>query len=315
MRHLRLLLIVGLVLAVSSPAWALSLTGYTAGDPLSFHFNSVDVGPVYNYGVATTEALADLMQASPAPGLKIAKEDAWGIAYVSNITNPNNPAQVYWSATSPGQTTELTAMFVGTIDQSVSLVAGTPYVIGAQTFRDDQLQTFSNNFKFFMWEDTAKNYSNAAGPAARTGPFTYPTVSDGTLLLEADGTPAIFNTIGGGVVTHEAHVTYTYDITVPATPVLWDIKSSSGGSAYAKIADANGDLTTTGLGFVSGKYFGGADIQLSWTLTVPGTPLTTPWWDLADQDPAQMRYVPEPVTMATMLLGIGCLSRYIRKRR
>lgn len=311
MRYFKLLVLGGMVLALSSPAWAMMLTGYTPGDPLYLHFNSVDVGPVYNYGTATTEAAANALQATAAPGLQIPGEDAWGVAYVSNITNPNNSV-TYWSAATSG--TELTALFFGTRDQSISFVQGTQtYVIGGQTYRDDTLQTFSNGFKFFIWEDSTPDYSNAGGPTARTGAYTYPTVSDGTLLLEAIGVAGKPNTIAGsGVVEHEAHVTYQMNVT--GSPFIAGVQSGSGGSTYAQIADANGDSIVTGTGFDNnGFLFGAADIQIDWTLTLPGLAQTTPWWDLANQDPAQMTFIPEPATLT--LLALGGLALLQRRRR
>jgi hypothetical protein len=38
-------------------------------------------------------------------------------------------------------------------------------------------------------------------------------------------------------------------------------------------------------------------------------------WIITSDDPARGHFVPEPVTMGGVLLGIGCLGRYIRKRR
>ena len=38
-------------------------------------------------------------------------------------------------------------------------------------------------------------------------------------------------------------------------------------------------------------------------------------WSFTSDDPVRGNMVPEPVTMCGMLLGIGCLGRYIRKRR
>jgi len=173
MRCFKLLLMGGIVLALTSPGWALSLMNYTIGDPIAMHFNSVDVGPLYNYGTQTGYTNVDALQLAPAAGLGspayIPGEDAWGIAYLSNITDPGGGV-TYWSqATSP---TEVTALFAGTHDFSIDFVQGaTTYVVGGKTYRDDTFKSFSNNFKFMLFEDTAKDYTISGGPEARIGAY------------------------------------------------------------------------------------------------------------------------------------------------
>jgi len=320
MRLLRLLLIAGLVLAVGQSAWALTLTGYTAGDPMTFHFTSVDVGPVYNYGTFTGQSNCDANTLYQAVD-RYPPEDAWGIAWVKEITNATGDV-VYWSAATAS--TELTAMFCGTTDFSASRVALTPTL--------DEVKSFSHYFKLFLWEDanTGPNvYKPGQGPDARTGANTYPSVTEGTLILEAKGVNGIYDNIASAAlgspvyVDHKAEVQLSYDAFGNVVSV-----TSGSGHAFASIADADGNGTTVGLGFVNGQFATSnpavmADIRLDWTLKLPSAPkkgeptVGTNWWDLADQDPVEMRYgyVPEPVTMAGMLLGVGCLGRYIRKRR
>jgi len=54
-----------------------------------------------------------------------------------------------------------------------------------------------------------------------------------------------------------------------------------------------------------------ADMYFSWGLE------NGQWnWDTTSRDfGGANKYIPEPVTMASLFLGIGCLGRYIRKRR
>jgi len=326
MRCLKLLLMGVAILALSTQAWGLALKGYNTGDVMSFHFNSVDVGPFYDYGTALTPGDCDNLQLLEAAGLRdgagnkfINTEDAWGIAYVSNITDPTNNL-TYWSAAdSP---TELTAIFYGTRDISVSHTH-----LGSG---NDQLITYSDGFRFVLWEgpDTgATAYDAAQGPEARTGADVYPTVSDGTKILEAQGVYGYYNLLVSdpndpyGWATHKSEVTLTYDINGNVIGV-----SGGSGHAFAEIADINGDGVIDGAGFDNDSFPTErtgvmCDIVLDWTLTMPQTPgpgeptVGTAWWDLADQDPVKMTFIPEPVTMAGLMLGIGSLVTYVRRRR
>ena len=325
MRWLTLLLIGGLVLAVSGQAWALSLTGYTTGAPLSFHFNSVDTGPFYKLGGPyATPGACDLGQLTGGKGLIdpvtllpwIAKEDAWGIAKVSNITDPDDNTIVYWT---PGPNSELSAMFVGTWDQSVSVAYS---AAGPGNTYDVTQDTYANNFKVFLFEDPTPDYNAVPGPAARNGAFSYPTATDGTLLFEAVGVKGLSNPLNAllNPVEHTTTSTLRYDkgpdgIAGTADDTFFKLIKGSG-SSYVEIADANGVGGITGQEWNNNMFdLGGgvkADLYMSWTLTEP---IGFTKWDTADQDPVQGNYVPEPVTMAGLFLGIGCLSRYIRKRR
>jgi len=319
MRWLTLLLVGCLVLAVGQSAPAFTLTGYRPGDPLVFHFDSMDAGAVYNYGTflgigaANGATIKGPVGGNPAGG-RLA-EDAWGISSVTSITNAD-ASVTYWDATT--SLTELTTLFFGVVDQSISNTQVTPTV--------DRQISFATGFKFMMFEDAAKNYDATQGPAARAGVMAYPTVTDGTLILEAAGVPGILDTLQ----------------TVPNTPVyadhgadavlVWDsaahnsvIQVQSGsGHAYASVADLDGDGIATGAGFANGAFatanpLVNADIRLDWTLWPPGAvPVPPPvggvWWDLANSDPAAMTYVPEPATMVLVALGgLGVLFRRKRK--
>jgi hypothetical protein len=324
MRWLTLLLIGGLVVAVSSPASALSLTGYTTGAPLSFHFNSVDTGPFYALGGPyTTPAACNLGQLvggkgliNPGTGLPwIANEDAWGIAKVSNITDPNDNTIVYWTA---GPNSELSAMFVGTWDQSVSVAYS---AAGPGNTYDVAQDTYSNNFKVLLFEDATPDYNAVPGPAARNGAFSYPTATDGTLIFEAVGVKGLSNPLNAQLspVEHTTTSTLRYDKGPDGIPGTADdtffkfIKGS--GSSYVEIADANGDSVITGQAWNNNMFdLGGgvkADLYMSWTLTEP---VTGSLWDTAAQDPVEGNFVPEPATMALVALGgLGVLLRRKRK--
>jgi len=321
MRVLTLFLVAGLVLAVGQSAWALTLTNYTAGDLLVFHFDSMDAGTKYAYNVGGVPyigidavngaTIAGPVGGNPAGG-RLA-EDAWGIAVVTSITN-SDASVTYWDATT--SPTELTSLFFGVVDQSLSNLKISNTI--------DLQDSFSTGFKFAMYEDAAKNYDATQGPAARAGVMAYPTVTDGTLILEAAGVPGILDTIQTvalGVPVYADHGASAILVWDSAAHNYVTQVQQGSGHAYASVADLNGDNIATGSEFANGAFPTAnpavtADIRLDWTLWPPGTAATNPWWDLADSDPVAMTSnVPEPVTMAGMLLGVGCLGRYIRKRR
>ena len=152
--------------------------------------------------------------------------------------------------------------------------------------------------------------------------MAYPTVTDGTLILEAAGVPGLFDKLQSvpGVpvyADHAASADLVWDSA--AHNFVVDVQAGSG-HAYADIADLDGDGTATGAGFANGGFATSnplvtADIRLDWTLWPPGAvPVPPPvggvWWDLANSDPAAMTYVPEPATMVLVALGgLGVLCR------
>ena len=50
-------------------------------------------------------------------------------------------------------------------------------------------------------------------------------------------------------------------------------------------------------------------------VTFSGTDAGSGLWLLRTSDPLEGDLVPEPVTMAGLLLGVGCLGGYVRKRK
>jgi hypothetical protein len=231
----------------------------------------------------------------------------------------------YWNSGWAGAG-ELNALFVGTYDQSVKnvLVAGTPGITpGTPSLYEIQQTAYSNNFQVLLYEDATLDYNAPTlGPAGRTGNYTYKTITDGTatMVFEANGMSTITNLLNPAISPVEHTSTIYVRMNDMGTATLADdvfVQVISGsGTSFLEIADADGIGGTVGLGWDTNSIDLGlgvfADLKMTWDLdsVTTGSP-----WDIADNDPVRGAYVPEPVTMAGMLLGIGCLSRYIRKRR
>ena len=114
MRWLTLLLIGGLVLAVSGPAWGISFLQPYNG-PVTMKFSNWDTGVLYNVSDNQTpvvgEGALNLLPQIPPPN-NFGSEDSWGAAQLVWIKGAQN--QVLWIA-GPG-VPEVTGLFWGERD-------------------------------------------------------------------------------------------------------------------------------------------------------------------------------------------------------
>ncbi|MBE3096611.1 MAG: PEP-CTERM sorting domain-containing protein [Planctomycetes bacterium] len=327
MRWSTLLLIGGLVVALSSPAWAVSIN-FTQpwSGPIVLHLTNYDMGTVYGGAPAGTYARVDTVAGmaaftaaggtvSTAPG-SVAGEDGWGVFRIDQILTavvlgPNQiqaTGTTLWANGMGGA--ELVGMFHGLNDVNIRINPD-----GSQTVD-------SVGMLYDFYAQTLGTFNPNQGSAGRTGAGAYLTVGG------PGGVGGASNWVGGDAATG-----FIAPLTGVAPP---NIEQKSGfdptlavpfaaGRADVFFDVHHGDLgpgmpTTLDTNFYKGNDTNGpttADIYLAIT-TYGNNVLNVPGgfdWTVTSSDPASAYLVPEPVTMASLFLGIGCLSRYIRKRR
>jgi hypothetical protein len=307
----------GIVLTLAMPAAAITLV-YGEND---FKIIDRDNGTVYsNIGpkgsfigdpnnVANGVALLDAYPTkSAAAGAVGGSEDSWGIAKTTDIHDVNG--NVIWQSLSAN--TELTWMFYGATDFYAEVVSNT-----------GDVTTQSVGLIAELWEQPLAAAPGqplidlTQGSPWRTGLNGYTGATEGTMLLQltsADGFLHVLGDLGGPLTEFET----TFNA----------VGNTGGGTAYfdvtggtmASFFDTN--TITSVAGILNGVPNADAWIQFTSTPTADGPngsldPGAVPPYDwlVQSEDPVRTYVIPEPMTMAGLLLGVGCLGRYIRKRR
>ena len=352
MRCLTLLLIGGLVLAVSTPAWAITFTQFWDG-PVVMHVHNVAMGATYtgmlNVGGGTQAAwngtnwynygtgLYDLASSplyTPAQAVSNAAtgakpgEGGWGLVQIDQIfaglnAGGNNIVQLgtlLWQTGPAVVGKELVATYFNRTDLGVTFL-DTTYLHQAFEYNNDTFQ---------IWEQPsgtagvllgAAGSGEAGGGPVGTGRLTLAGVpidkyvgigydsagaqlAGATLVLSGIGEVGYFGTL--------ANTTGIADFTVLGG-------TGSGGADQFYSATGGTEQLFWDTNFFTPTKVGGnpADLRIHVTDSPILVKLTPTYdWLTSSSDPLTGdRTIPEPVTMAGLLLGIGCLGRYIRKRR
>ena len=166
-----------------------------------------------------------------------------------------------------------------------------------------------------LWQDVGPTtaFDATGGTNDRTGRTTYPTVTDGTLVVSMNSLPGFLNptgTGGGLATTHET---------------LFDFDTFLGdGELYAEVRGDGVDdwqFDSNGFDAQPDAYANGfpdthlADFQIVFD-SEPTTVGGDAPWDVISDDPMKTHpVIPEPVTMAGLMLGVGSLLGYVRRRR
>jgi len=330
MKVLRTFMLVGLILVVTGTAGAITFRrALIPGERIYVKLSSFDEGTVYPVvapgttaggsgsnaaDVAAMDAVAGQIQAFNAAatgsGLGNGLEDNWGIARITEITDA--AAVTLWSPSDTG--TEVTAIFYGEQD------------IYYRQLDSRRQVTNGINFHIALYEDGANNWDPTGGSGARTGLTTYPTVTDGTLLLAGHSVPGLINNPGSDGGTN-AEFTSTNDIATLLDPAgsgsigggttfieldagtllpLFDPEATGGSDALDAFQPLSGNVGLPGVE--------AADLRLDFTNIVPSNVAD---WLIRNNDPGELQVnpIPEPLTMAGLFLGIGGLATYLRKRR
>ena len=337
MRCLKLLLMGGIVLGLTVPTLATTIPFQQKyNGPVYLDIENYDDSVLYDWNgglladnltpiVVGNAYNAGLVKKSWAGYSTIGAETAWGIfkvgfIEVAEVTGPNGITQV-----SPrvklfedgDNSLELVGTFYGGQDQTVTFQ--TPGALGSQKIT-------AGGYTIDFYTQTVGIYDGGGpvgGPGA-TNRFSlerYPTVgydAAGNLLGSAELVLRLKSQ--PGIQQDEFQATFVPD------------GFGSGNGQFNFYASVFGDPTlyTTPLNPLAGGSMndlfnyeafpcGGA------VAAVPGTTAdirfkgttdpTNKEWIVHSSDPATGGAIPEPVTMAGLLLGIGCLGRYVRRRR
>lgn len=309
MRYCKLLLMGGILLAFSMPAMAITIT---------MHMVDFDEGTLYNVGdgtYTTGPTLDGLTQITPTGGfINGHQSDTWGVFRVDDIKD-NVGNYIYQGQDGLGGH-EITAIFWGLTDTYLNQATGGGEVV--QEIHGVGLQAaFFYDYNPIGTPDWATAvtagpgaWDNTTGPvdgALNLGPV-YPGITDGTLLWTMRSTSGwnklfpteeFFNTYKSEGANYGSNGNMLLDM---ATVDGW----GTGPSNFQLDTNTINGWNTTGT--AKTKM---ADILLAFS----GSDDDTQGWLLRTSDPLEGNLVPEPITMTGLLLGIGCLGRYIRNRR
>jgi hypothetical protein len=319
MKYLKLLMIGGLVLAVASSAGAFTFNKPYQG-PVFFKIANFDMGTLYpilpvgsTFGgtgangadVATLDGVktAQATGARPLGAFGDTLDDSWGIARVSEIDD--NLGLPLWTPALTG--TELTILFYGEQDIYLEQTSATDQIIAGV------------DINFAMYEEaipSPTSYDPSAGSVGRDAVGTgYTTVTEGTLVLSGSSVPGHIRVPGdkGGTNTE-------FEVDVNASALLF-------GGVTGTIGSGVSFFEITG-GTQSGMFLPGAFTPLGPNIGLPGVknagvrldfttiiPPNVSDWLVRSNDPAQLEAIPEPVTMLGLVMGLGGLGAYLRRRR
>ena len=320
MRCFKLLLMGGIVLALAVPASAITLV---LGEN-NFDIVNRDNGALYNMpagkgafignpnNVAAGVGLLDLAANvfAPAAGGKAgtigASEDSWGIARTDLIRDIS--ANIIWNGTTAN--TELTWVFYGAEDFYAENLdnAGTVRVQSVNLFAELYEEPLAGGTPI----DLTQGSTNRG-----VAPNVYTSATEGTMLLQLRSTAGFIHVPGdfGGALT-EFETDFNPGSNTGAGLAYFDVV---GGTMQIGF-DQNSISSPASL--ANGMPNADAMIQFGSYPTTDGpnpsgAPVGPPPFDwlVRSDDPLRTDYVPEPITMAGLLLGIGCLGRYVRRRR
>jgi len=288
------LLAMGLLAAVPSQSealvtenWLIDIARITTPQPQGLY----DRGTIYDYNAGvwvpvnngSAQNMTDGVWDDDGDGV----EDAWGIFRVASIINTTTSATVFDGATASDQ---IVGMFYGFDDVFLELQGnGTTTVYGI----DGRMELWRNSNDFAA--------SVALGSGGRAGD-TFSGITDGTLLLEADGHA---RTIQFGALAGEQ---YTF-------ASLFNFNEPYGGSGdfYLDV-----DPTSTGLwtellnsdGFLPSTQ-NPADVFINFSSQ--GLDAPDDWTVFGNGQGNAKAVVPEPTSM--ILMGIGLAGAALRRKK
>lgn len=317
MRILKIAMVACLILAVSGTAGAITFNQPYSG-PIKFKLESWDMGTLYNTssiqndtvfsGVSTLDGLSQFPPpgtVSPIPSGKYAgqTEDGWGIFRVTEIRSDDGLGTLLWSSATDNSA-DLVGMFYGSVDTALYIDS----VAGQQTIQSD-----GANFKLYAQEKGI--FDPAQGSSNRVAFDKYNTVG-----FAADG-----SALASSALVLEGKATAGVNPVSDSEPASqltsFAFESKRGGKGDMFIDITGGEWASM---FETSGYFdppsADGDLFMQSTLYDIFNPPTENFdWTVVNDDPIRGNItgnvIPEPISMLTVISGIGCLAGYIRKRR
>ncbi len=335
MRRLSILLILGgMVFALAGPASAATIpfrTGYTG--PYVMHLINFDQGTEYTGLEADGVTPVTLGQAYTPDQLQKnkhaslgANEDAWGVFRIDTIFSgmhnaPDGITQGSKQLYGHGDAgLEIVGIFYGRQDNTVifeSVTGPTGTVIQQTLFSaGDTFEMFvqplgASEAPWFVPVTNEDPWSTGlGGPGARVDANEYPGIGydgTGTDTIAAGAEQVLVGTTQSGFLLDDVFATFvpqngtgsgTFDLFI----------SWTGGT---QLAQFDQDPFPNSFSSVTGVT---ADMRLAGTTRPNFAPSGDPWL-VESSDPAMGAFVPEPVTMAGLVFGLGSLAGYVRRRR
>ena len=323
MRGLKLIALLGLILAVSGTAGAVTVPSYPTGSAVYLENYDRDMGTAYfgpsdwytrtvrggTWSSANSSAFTTVI---PATGAWAgAGEDTWGIFDVAtiapgqktgnNIIQVGTPTYIWDSGSNMTGNTALVGVFYDGWDSQViinnSAPPGSPI-----------LTVFAEEIKFELWAvDKSKVdlFYNRQGPAydanlrtAQNEYLSWVDQSDTTAVKLLTGTSTEFRFTGSANSSDG-----TFD---GQTLTYWDINENDSTGLW----NANWGASSKIDPFID-DFGNKADMKLTFD-----SHSGTQGWAINSTDSGGVGFVvPEPLTMLGVFLGIGGLGGYIRRRR
>ena len=335
MRHMKLILAIGIVLAVSATAMATSKIHFSqpwGPDEIICHVIDNGMGTIYlPYNQPLNEWLdpADVPSV-PASGANVG-EDGWGIFQIDAIykgkwvNEPNNvidrltgsASDLLWQAGDDGL--ELVGMYANRVDLAV-LFAQDPISGEISQFTQSMGDTYE------IFSQPVGNYDPSQGSSGRVmAGMVYLDKYTG-IGYQADGTP-----LPGAFLEGTAYTEPGYFGSLAATEVISEFTPLGGTAVVTGTSDMfltmdhSSEILFRNGGWLDEDVFhptkgdpgefNWSDLRLHVT-TAPHLPEGDYDWLFTSSDPLTGAVmIPEPMTMLGVFMGISGLAGYVRKRR
>jgi len=232
----------------------------------------------------------------PGPGM----EDTWGIGKITRIEDPALDA--VWTTLGKGH--ELNMIFYAEQDIYVE----------TQGIGPDQ-RIDGVGLRVDVYRNPTGSFSALAGTAGRGAANTYAGITGGVLELSMVSLPGYINIAGVGAGLATQFESRFNPVTTTGDGEAF-VELIAGTNSYGQFNTDGWAMPAPNAAVLGGLGFDlTADLRLQFD-TSPNLLAGTDWLVTSD-DPVKgnVLLIPEPLTMMAVVLGIGGLGGYIRKRR